>query len=511
MSRRRGYISFFDRVGRRRGDTLFYAGTRRGPLLPTLAVIGLIAGVVTVWWLLTRPDERLASQEVTVPEGVTVPSLLTPVETTTTIPEAVLSSMACPSPLTTEWNTFQGNAGRTGCVEAPTITQPRILWTFEVGIQGWLNNPVIGNGRVFVGSAGRAQFEADDGDAVYAIDLATGREAWVFEDPTLDVNGVSFADDVVVATGDEGNVWAIDASQTDFGGRLLWEATRDTSVFGSPLIMGDRVIVGDADGMVAAYSMEDGTPLWEAQVEGAIRGGPSSDGEIIVVAGEQREILALDRDGTELWRKTLRGRDITASTEIFAAPTISDGVVILSLVRDDVYADPALMALDLATGVDLWIGTDTGSVKDDWGDLAWGNLRASPATVGDLVVSAETYSQGAVVLGADDGETRGAVTSGPFCIPHWPSPAVVSNQVILPRHDGGIYAVDLASGNVVWSLFLGDSQARGTFPPEYTEDESFCEWGPEGTASILSSPAISQDGIVVVGTLEGVLYAIADT
>jgi outer membrane protein assembly factor BamB len=502
VSRRRGYISFFDRVGRRHGEAIFYTGGRRARIIPILAALVAVVVIVGSWWLLTRPDDRLASQ--TVAEGVTVPSLLTPIETTTTlVGDALVSDTACPEPLTTEWNTFQGNGARTGCVAAPTIENPRILWTADVGVQGWLNNPVIGNERVFVGSAGIAQFDSDAKDGVYAFELATGRQAWFFE-ASLDVNGVSFANDVVVATGDEGKVWAIDASITDLAGRALWSDTHDKAVFGSPLILGDTVVVGDGDGLVIAYDIADGRRLWEEQVDGAIRGGPASDGEVIVVAGEEREVLALDLEGNELWRKVVRGRDITPGTKIFATPTITNGVVLLSLVRDDVYADPAIIALDLESGVDLWIGTDDAALKAEWG-----NIRSSPASVGDLVIYGETYSQGIVALGLDDGVTRWKVDSGSFCYPHWPSPAVVSSQVVLPRHDGGIYGIDLQTGTVVWSVFLGDSQARGVFPPEYSET-GFCDWGPEGTYSVLSSPAVSQDGIVVVGTLEGSLMAIAD-
>ena len=504
MSRRRGYISFFDRIGRRRGDTIFYAGNKRGSAGRILLVTAAVAVIVGAWWVLTRPDDRLAAQSVQLPEGVTVPSLLTPISTTTTLAgDTLASEFTCPEPLTTEWSTFQGNSARTGCVQARMIEEPRIDWTVEVGIQGWLNSPVIGGRRVFVGSAGIAQFESDSMDGVYAIDLDTGQLAWKFE-ASLDVNGVAFANDIVVATGDEGKVWAIDASITELAGRSLWSATRDKAIFGAPLIMDDRVIVGDGDGYVVAYDMSDGRSIWERQVTGAIRGGPASDGNIIVVAGDRREVLAVDRDGTELWRRTLVGRNINANTKIFAAPTIVNGVVVISLVRDDVYADPGLIALDLETGVDLWIGTDDAGLKSEWG-----NVRASPAAIGDLIISAEPYSQGAVALGLTDGSTRWQTASGPYCYPHWPSPAIVGNQLILARHDGAVYAVDLRSGAVDWSIFLGDSQARGAFPAEYSEEE-FCDWGPTDTYSVLASPAVSQDGIIVVGTLEGSIMAIVD-
>jgi outer membrane protein assembly factor BamB len=77
--------------------------------------------------------------------------------------------------------------------------------------------------------------------------------------------------------------------------------------------------------------------------------------------------------------------------------------------------------------------------------------------------------------------------------------------------DGGIYlyGVDAATGELAWSIWLGSNASAGPFPDAYAE-AGFCEWDPKVGFSVLASPAVSQDGVVVVGTLEGVLYAVGD-
>jgi hypothetical protein len=86
---------------------------------------------------------------------------------------------------------------------------------------------------------------------------------------------------------------------------------------------------------------------------------------------------------------------------------------------------------------------------------------------------------------------------------------IAGGQVIMPRDDGGLYAVSLAGREEIWSVYLGNvvSQPGGTFPAGFSDD--FCEESEAGHP-ILSSPAISEDGIIVVGTLEGWIWAIGD-
>ena len=104
------------------------------------------------------------------------------------------------------WPTFQGTSERTGCGLATGIVEPHIVWGTNVGIQGWLNNPVIVGEMVYTGSAGTLRGQPDPGDGVYALRLDDGGVVWTHPAGN-DVNGVAVIDDLVIATADEG--WEI--------------------------------------------------------------------------------------------------------------------------------------------------------------------------------------------------------------------------------------------------------------------------------------------------------------
>ncbi|MEX0826814.1 MAG: PQQ-binding-like beta-propeller repeat protein [Acidimicrobiia bacterium] len=500
MARRHEYVSFFgDRRGKRREFAGFEGrfGISR-ILLPGLAVA--ILGV-SLWWFGFREVDADAAAIITM-EDETVPTLLLPAggDGGEFAGDASFECLETAE----DWTTFQGGPGRTGCA-APTrvITDPRVLWKAEVGIQGWLNNPIIVGNSIYVSSAGVAQFVADRRDAIYSLDLRTGRQNWYYQ-AELDVNGIGYLDGIVVATGDEGRVWGFDARD----GSLVWSNDLDTPIYSNPLTVGGMAIVGDGLGQLTAYDIHSGTPRWDepAEVDGAIRGGASSDGERIFVAGENNEVAAFNFSGQELWRTKVAARGQSAEqTRIFAAPTIAGDLLIVTLVRLDVYAEPAVVALDRATGDIVWQAVDVAGIKTG----NWANIRSSVAVAGELVLFGEAYSDSLVALDLLTGQTRWSAEVGSYCLPHWPSPLIAGDQVIMPRDDGGLYAVSLTDRTMVWEIYLGNqvNQPGGTFPAGFNDD--FCEESESGYP-ILSSPAISDDGIIVVGTLEGWIWAIGD-
>jgi len=491
MARRGDSLSFLR--GRRRRD--FY---ERRTILPSsngLLAVVMLASIGLALFAFLRADGSEGIQSTQPPvvmDGVTTSTALSI--------EAGTTYLACPED-STGWGTFQGSNTRSGCTQTlRTIHDPEVLWQTDVGIFGWLNNPVISGGRVFVGSAGRTQIEGDSADGVYAFDLGTGGQVWHFETEN-DVNGVAVSDNIVVATGDEGRVWGINATGVDQG-RAVWSTDIGISVFTNPLITQGLAIVGDGSGEVIALDLLTGERKWRMAVEGAVRGGASSDDTWIYVISEEGGAAAIDSDGTVVWRQALVGDDGSA-IGVFAAPTVTSQLLIVPIVRDDLYSQPAIMALDKQSGAVRWRSVDVSGLKDDWG-----NVRSSPALIGTLFVYGETYSSHLVAVDVASGETRWSVEVGPFCFPHWSSPAITSGQVILARYDGGLYAVDAAKGEMAWSIYVGDD-TEGDFPDGYDGD-GFCEWVPKEGAPILSSPAIAENGVVVVGSLQGILTAVGD-
>lgn len=492
---RREYVSF---LGERRRDITF--GDRgRDPARWVLLGVAISAIAISVWWFGFREVDRVVASERLLDE-TTIPTLLTPSALEGGGADVAEVSLDCPT-LVEEWNTFQGGPERTGCLSTRLISSPEIMWFAEIGILGWRNNPVIEDGAIFVGSAGVVQFAPDRRDGIYSLDLRTGAQRWLFT-TELDVNSVAVSDGVVIGVGDEGRIWALRARD---GGRL-WEDDLEVGVFGDPLFFEDLVIVGDGNGVITAYNVKSGNRQWQQTVDGPVRGGASSDGERIYVAGENGDLLVLSGSGQIVWRTDIEARgSAPEDTKIFAAPTITDSMVIISLVRDNVEAEPALIALDKEDGTELWRAKDAAGIKTQWA-----NIRSSPAVAGDYVVYGEGYSQDLVVIDMNTGETLWSTQVGEFCYPQWPSAVINNGVAYLARHDGGLYAVDLSTREIAWEIYLGDEGGTGAFPSNFRE-AGYCDWGPKDGHSILSSMAVSPEGVIVVGVVDGQLMAIGDS
>ena len=495
---RREYVSF---LGERRRDISF---TKRGsdPGRWVLVAVAIATIAISVWWFGFRETDRVVASE-RVLNDTTIPTLLMPSALEGSGVDEVEVSLDCPT-LVEEWTMFQGGIERTGCLNTLPITEPRILWTTEIGITGWRNNPVIEDGAIFVGSAGVLQFTRDRRDAIYSLDLRTGTQRWRYG-TELDVNSVAVSDGIVIAVGDEGRIWGLRARD----GELLWEDDLGVGVFGDPIFLDGTVIVGDGNGLVSAYEAETGEPAraWggrQPRLNGPIRGGASSDGELIYVASEFGEVMALTLEGQVEWEATLIPRDGDSLARVFAAPTVTDTMIILSVIRGDVFGEPGLRALDKFTGDEVWASEDKAGIKP-----TWANIRSSPAVAGDYLVFGEGYSDEVIVADLNTGETLWSLNAGSYCFPHWPSSVINNGVVYLARHDGGLYAIDLQSREEAWRIYLGNADGNGTFPADHTESD-FCQWGPTTGNSILGSPAVASNGVVVIGTLEGYIMAIGD-
>lgn len=395
------------------------------------------------------------------------------------------------------WSLSHGDAARTGHVEAPVITAPRVLWRAKVGIQGWLNAPVIAGQIVVVPSSGDTHNASDPRDGVVALDLASGKPRW-HAHLGGDANGVAVSGDRAIVGSDDGRVTAIDLQR----GAPIWSVPVSGKAYASPLPLGDQVIVGDASGAVRALAIADGTPRWKVQLDGAIRGGAAADASAIYAVSQGGEAVALRLDGSTIWRVRL-GRVAAGANlhEVYAAPMVVGPLLIVPFARDTYYATPAVLALDRQSGKLAWLAQGKG-VSD------WGNVRMTPALSGGALVWPEAYSGDVVGLDAASGKVRFRSEAGACFFPSWASPASARDVVYVPRFDGSLYAVSAVSGTVLWQVYLGEEHRVGVGAPPKGGPLPSCAWDVPSGGSLYSPPAIADDGTVIVGSGEGFVYAI---
>lgn len=110
------------------------------------------------------------------------------------------------------------------------------------------------------------------GGRIYGLERQTGNQVWRFPvaEP-LDSNfrnGVAMGGGLIVAITDNRTVYAVDKAT----GALKWQWTSQESVTGSPVIAGDRVVVGTLPGGLMSLDIKDGHPAWKESLK--LKGAP---------------------------------------------------------------------------------------------------------------------------------------------------------------------------------------------------------------------------------------------
>lgn len=220
---------------------------------------------------------------------------------------------------TAAWPAFRGAArdskvrGRSTPLDWNTAP-PTEQWRVSMG-PSWSSFIHVGE-RLFT------QEQRGDGELVTAYDASTGDLLWQYSvDARFNevVAGPgpratpSYADGTVVAQGATGMLSAMDAAT----GKLLWKRDLREEVnaplpvwgfSGSPLIVGDRVVVyagGDDPNGLIAYHLTSGEVLWQVATRGMNFSSPQpirmAGQELILFGGGDGFMAVTPMDGEILW------------------------------------------------------------------------------------------------------------------------------------------------------------------------------------------------------------------
>ncbi len=189
---------------------------------------------------------------------------------------------------------------------------PRELWRHPVGL-GW-------GGFAVVGQAAITQEQRGDEEAVVCYDLKTGRQLWTYSSPVRfeDEHGdgpranPTVANGRVYTIGATGLLTCLDGSN----GKMIWqqETLSDPKtqnilwgMSGSPLVIGDRVIVtpgGGAGRALVAYDADDGRELFSGGDDPSAYSSPAQ----VDLAGQKQflsfngaGLRGFDEQGQPLW------------------------------------------------------------------------------------------------------------------------------------------------------------------------------------------------------------------
>src|SRR5215218_977467 len=338
------------------------------------------------------------------------------------------------------WPQFRGNQSLTGVSQSNIPTSLKQLWTYEAGDSIESSAAIVGS-TVFIGS--------QKGELV-ALSLENGSVYWKFTTGSPIGESSPAYGSGVVYIGDLGG-WLNAVNATD--GKKLWAFKANGEIKSSPVVVGDRVLIGSYDEQLYCLSARNGSVLWKFKTNGPVHSTPGITDGMAFIAG---------------------------CDEMFRAIRISDGKEVFN-VSSGAYtgASPALL------GGSAFYGTfDNEVLRVNLAErnIAWRYehpQRKFPFYSSAAVTSAR------VVIGGRDKMVHGLTLAGKAA---WTfmtrarvesSPAIAGGRVYVGSNDGRFYVLGLSNGAKLWEFNAG--------------------------APLSASPAIA-NGRIVIGSQDGRLY-----
>ncbi len=210
-------------------------------------------------------------------------------------------------------------------------TQLDIIWTFKTaGPIGWSSMPVASRDRktIYVGSS--------DG-FLYALDAAKGITIWQYDTGASIVASPVLVGERIVVGSSNGSLHALSSS-----GDKVWEYTSASPLVATPLLKDAYLLLSSMDGTVKFLNSQDGTVKWTYRTDGAVVSTPAVLENMVFVTSKDKCVHAVSIDrGFRQWI-------FQSEAAIVSSPLVSS---------DSVYVgstDGNLYALEAETGKQVW-------------------------------------------------------------------------------------------------------------------------------------------------------------
>ncbi len=418
------------------------------------------------------------------------------------------------------WPIVHHDSARTGgSMDTPfQESPPAIPKTLKLpGQLRHFNAPVISSaGLICIGSIGTLEHEPDPEDGVYCIDKKTLTIKY-FTHTKSDAYHTTLGPDHLFVTDHHNTLTAINLDSMS----VSWTHTFPSTVTASPLPVdlhdaSSPLLVADHAGNLIAFDQRTGTPIWTSQLEGGVIQGLASSPHIAIAATTTGHVYALDTThGHTLWETQLdylpeQPASHLEHTEpspahIKAAPVIAQDKVIIAYTRQHPQSTPPILALDISTGKLLWEASAHTNIYNHWQ-----NQPNTPTLVEDRIIFVEQFSRLTAAISLETGDML-FLSERPSCIQEQRSSIVHAADIsYVPRHDGTLYAMTQTYGISPWFTFppepskdLKQTPYFSTFKDAYKDNT--CLQNPPDYQGFITTPALTFDGDIVIGTHDGTI------
>lgn len=267
-------------------------------------------------------------------------------------------------------------------------------------------------------------YTGNNNEMVYAIDPETGNTQWKYKVAgAVHATPVVFKDKLWVGT-IKGNLYRFDYKK----GTLIDSLIMNDAIEGTPLIYNDFLVVPTGNQLKA---IDDNLEtVWSYNVGGAILASPTTrkvvehDDPLIFISGTNNKVIALDKDGNEVWSFAPAAQGSFVSSPC----AVNDSFVYVGNNNGFIYA------------IFAHNGTEKWKFKTD------GQVKSSPVHInGNVLVG--SLDRNFYSVDSATGQLRWKITTEDAIVS---SPAVYNQNVYFGGYDGNVYCIDIIDGTLKW-------------------------------------------------------------
>ena len=317
------------------------------------------------------------------------------------------------------------------------------IWSTDIGEGAQpgmplVTQPVLVDGRVFTidTESNLSAFSTQNGKRLWEQNIAPEGED---DDPVI-AGGVAYSQGRLYVTSGYNELLVVDP-QT---GKIIWRKALPSPCRAAPTIMDNRLFLVTLDNRLMAFSIDDGSLLWEfaglAETAGLVgAASPAASREVVVPAFSSGELFALRvENGAVAWADNLSSArkvgNLASLSSIRGLPVMDKGIVFA------ISYGGKLVAIDERTGARIWQREIAGS-ETPW--VAGNHL---------FVISTENELIG---MGRDNGVIRWVTPLPRYRNAEkrkdpvqWTGPVLAGNRLIVAGSNGRILEADPDTGKI---------------------------------------------------------------